>query len=248
MRTAQERKTHMFKMRLPLLWLFFILAPASVCAQQSLSLWSEPIADFARNAGATITPAPVSIPLQNNAVFLSNAKEIPLEMISYGSGAYININLELADPQAAVTQAELARSAMAAALAWYQVAVQDESSAGRAVRASVYQKIWNFGEYNVLLAVAIFQPASKEPSSFTFPGPAWKQVAAVERICTDIELRYLQTMQRLLYTWGVMGSSDERAAMRGQLSAAQDAEISAKLNIQPGTINLAPLLLKPVAP
>jgi hypothetical protein len=41
-------------------------------------------------------------------------------------------------------------------------------------------------------------------------------------------------------------ASETREKLRAELTAAQDAAISAKLRVQAGTVNLAPLVLQPI--
>jgi hypothetical protein len=57
-----------------------------------------------------------------------------------------------------------------------------------------------------------------------------------------MELRYLQEMQRRRRSWNIERADME--AMRARVTPAQDAEISGALGIEPGSINLAPLVLK----
>ena len=101
-------------------------------------------------------------------------------------------------------------------------------------------------EYNVLLATAVFDAKSNEPRDFAFPGPAWKEVAAAERIATDQELAYIQQAQLRRYDWGYPDLENRQEDLRGVITPAQDAEVSAKLGIKPGTVNLVPLVLKPL--
>jgi hypothetical protein len=202
-----------------------------------LSLWSEPVGKTFRQA-----PAPVSIPLGESAVMLEKAGDIPVLVAAFGSGEDIHVSLALTDPQAKVTQAEMARCVMAAALTLYQFSRQ--SGEKRPARASLYHAFSPISnDFNVKLAEAVFLAATDNPRTFAFPGPAWKSVAAAERNFTEPEVNYLMMMQRILSY-----RTEERESMRGHLTPAQDAEISQKLNIPPGSVNIAPLLLKPLVP
>ena len=158
------------------------------------------------------------------------------------------MDLILVDPEAKVTRVELARAAMAAALTFYQVVQSDGYDDTRPIRASIYQTYSGSYEYNVMLASAVFNPAQNNPRDFTFPGPAWKSVSAAERACTAQELAYLQLMQLSLYDWKVHDFEGEQENFRPHITSAQDAELSEKLHIKPGAVNLEPLILKSLIP
>ena len=177
------------------LFLCFFVLTATACAREA-QLYSQPVADAFGNV------PPVTITLKNPAV--AEARDIPVVVAAYGSGDDIHVDLMLIDPQNPATQAELARAAMAAALTLYRMVHADAyDDEDRPIRASVYQTYTASYEYNVLLATAVFDAKSNDPRDFAFPGPAWKEVAAVERIATDQELAYIQQAQLRRYDWGV---------------------------------------------
>ncbi|MDR1396655.1 MAG: hypothetical protein LBJ14_02850 [Desulfarculales bacterium] len=226
---------------LPFAFLFTLLLGFAAGAKAGeLSLWSDPVGKTFRQ-----TPAPVSIPLGANAVILGKAGEIPVSVAAVGSGIDIHVSLVLTDSQAEVTQAEMARCVMAAALTLHQVS--KNSGKDRAARASLYHAFSPISnDFNVKLAEAIFLPAANNPRTFAFPGPAWKRVAAVERNFTETEANYLMVLQSQGREWGI--DTEDREAARERLTPAQDAAISQEVNIHPGSINMAPLLMKPLVP
>lgn len=190
---------------------------------------------------------PLSMSFGRGAAKLAEARDIPLIVAAYGSGYDIHVDLILADPQAEVTREELARAAMAAALALYQLA-RSEDDEDRPCRASIYPFYTGSYEYNVMLASAVFDPKSDSPRDFAFPGPAWLEVKAAERNFTDLEIKYLQQVQDSLYAWGIRDFESDQEDMRPHITAAQDAEVSGKLRIKPGSVNLSPLILRSLIP
>ena len=175
--------------------LFLLACPA--CAKE-VQLHSQPVADAFGGV------PPVSITLKSAGAAVAEARDIPVIVAAYGSGYDIHVDLLLVDPQATAARAELARAAMAAALTLYRVVHADPyDDDDRPIRASIYQVYTASYEYNVLLATAVFDSKSNDPRDFTFPGPAWPEVAAAERIATDQELAYIQQAQLRRYDWGV---------------------------------------------
>ena len=228
------------RLTLRVLLICFFALTAAACARE-VQLHSQPVVD----AFGDVPPA--SITLKGPGAAVAEARDIPVVVAAYGSGSDIHVDLMLIDPQAPATRAELARAAMSAALTLYRMvhdnAYDDED---RPIRASVYQTYTTSYEYNVLLATALFNAKSNDPRDFTFPGPAWKEVAAAERIATEQELAYIQQAQLRRYDWGYHGLDGRQEDLRGIITPAQDAEVSAELGIKPGTVNLAPLALKPL--
>lgn len=223
---------------LPALLLALLACPASA---KQIELWSEPVSE-----GFGQVP-PMKIDLGKGASSLEKAGLIPVIVAAYGSGRDIHVDLVLADPLAEVTQAELVRTVMAAAFTFCQIIQSEDADEDRAVRANLYPVYTNSYEYNVVLASAVIKPVSNNPARFMFPGPAWERVVAAERGCTELELSYLQQMQLKRYAWGGKESDIEQENMRKNITPEQDAEISKILGIKPGTIHLAPLVLKPLA-
>ncbi len=244
--TAQQKKPLATPqgLRIPRTIRFFILPALLITAlacpalAKSVELWSEPVSE-----GFGQVP-PLKINLGKDASRLETAEPIQVNVAAYGSGNDIYIDLVLADPLVPLTQAELACTVMAAALTFHQITQSQNSTEKRAVRASLYPVYTGSSEYNVVLAYAVFQPDTNNPAKLDFPGPAWKQVMAVERGATELELAYLQQMQLHRYDWNI--DREEQENMRKKLTPEQDAELSKKMDIKPGTINLAPLVLKPL--
>lgn len=229
----------LIRLTLTALFICFYASTGAACARQA-QLHSQPVVDAFGDV------PPVSITLQGSGAAVAGARDIPVVVAAYGSGFDIHVDLMLIDPQAPVTHAELARAAMSAALTLRGMLRAHGDDDDRPVRASIYQAYTTSYEYNVLLATALFDAKSNEPRDFTFPGPAWQEVAAAERIATDQELAYIQQAQLSRYGWGYRDLENRQEDLRGVITPAQDAEVSAKLGIKPGTINLAPLELKPL--
>ena len=221
--------------------LFICFSALSAACARETPLCSQPMVDAFGNV------PPVAITLKGSGAAVAEARDIPVVVAAYGSGYDIHVDLLLIDPQAPATRAELARAAMSAALTLYRMVHADAyDDDDRPIRASVYQTYTASYEYNVLLATAVFDAKSNNPRDFTFPGPAWKEVATVERIATDQELAYIQQAQLRRYDWGYHDLDGRQEDLRGIITPAQDAEVSAELGIKPGTVNLAPLALKPL--
>ena len=228
------------RLTLTVLFICFFALTGTACAKK-VQLHSQPVVDAFGNV------PPVSITLNGSGAAVAEARDIPVIVAAYGSGYDIHVDLMLIDPQAPATRAELARAAMAAALTLYRMVHADPyDDEDRPIRASVYQTYTAGYEYNVLLGTALFDSKSNDPRDFTFPGPAWKEVAAAERIATDQELAYIQQAQLKRYDWGYHDLEKRQEDLRGIITPAQDAEVSAELGIKPGTVNLAPLVLKPL--
>ena len=223
---------------LSLLCMSFALA---ACARE-VQLHSKAMAEAFGEA------PPLSVSFGRGAAKLAEAKDIPLLVAAYGSGYDIHVDLVLADPQGSVTREELARAALAAALDLYQLARNEGDEEDRPCRASIYPFYTNSYEYNVMLASAVFHPAGGSPLNFAFPGPAWLEVKAAERNFTDLEIKYLQQVQNNLYGWGIHDFEHHQEDMRPHITTAQDAEVSEKLQIKPGSVNLPPLILKSLRP
>lgn len=211
----------------------------AACARET-QLHSQPVADAFGDV------PPVSITLKDSGAAVAKARDIPVVVAAYGSGYDIHVDLMLVDPKAPAARAELARAAMAAALTLRRMLRAYGDDDDRPIRASVYQVYTASYEYNVLLAMAVFDAKGNEPRDFTFPGPAWKEVAAAERIATEQELAYIQQAQLRRYDWGYHDLDKRQEDLRGIITPAQDAEVSTELDIKPGTVNLAPLVLKPL--
>lgn len=229
-------------MRACTLWLalcFALSAFALPAVAADLRVQSKPI----ETAFGYAPSKPLVIPLDRKRSALARTRGVPVQVISYGSGRDIFVNLALNDPRAPVTRAELARCAMSGAFTMYQMLQAQGADEDRSVRVSIFPDQGS-GEYSVLLAEAVFQPRRNDARQFTFPGPAWKRVAVVSRIPTEQELEYIRRMQLSLYGWGI--KSERRAEMRGRLTPEQDVELSRSMGIEPGTIDLAPLELKPL--
>ena len=227
------------RLTLRVLFICFFALTGTACAREA-QLHSQPVADAFGDA------PPVSVTLKGSGADVAEARDIPVIIAAYGSGFDIHVDLMLVDPQAPATRAELARAAMSAALTLRGLLRANGDDDDRPVRASIYQAYTASYEYNVLLATAVFDAKSNEPRDFAFPGPAWKEVAAAERIATDQELAYIQQAQLRRYDWGYPDLENRQEDLRGVITPAQDAEVSAKLGIKPGTVNLVPLVLKPL--
>lgn len=174
---------------------------------------------------------------------LKNAKVIPLTLAAYGSGSDINVSLVLSDPTAQYTREELGRAAMSAALTFCRLVQASDSSEDRPARATIYPFHIPVGESLVILATAEVRPENSRTPDFTFPGAAWREVRVVDRVPTELELQYLVTMQHMRYQWKIDGPQED---MRATLTPEQDAQLSKELDIKPGTVNMAPFVLKPL--
>ena len=230
-------KTTLLRFTFLLVGLFVLACPA--CARE-VQLHSQPVVDAFGDV------PPVSIVLKGSGAAVAEARDIPVTVAACGSGFDIHVSLMLIDPQAPATREELARAAMSAALTLRRMLRAYGDDDDRPIRASIYQVYTVSYEYNVLLAMAIFDAKSNEPRDFTFPGPAWKEVVAAERIATEQELAYIQQAQLRRYDWGYHDLDKRQEDLRGIITPAQDAEVSTELGIKPGTVNLTPLVLKPL--
>ena len=221
------------------LCLLALAGPA--CAKQA-QLRSEAVVEAFGNV------PPLSMTFSGAGLGIAEARDIPVTVIAYGNGYEINVDLMLSDPQAPVTRQELARAAMSAVLTFHRIvrhSFDDDDRNAPPFRASIYQAYGDY-ESGVLLATALFAPSGDDTRDLAFPGPAWKEVAATERICTETELAYIQEAQLRRYDWGYHDLQGKQEALRDRITPAQDAEVSAKLGIKPGTLNMVPLVLKPL--
>ena len=216
--------------------LFMLASVPGLAAAKNLELWSKPVSEGFGEV------KPMSISIGTGGEALENARIIPVEVQSYGSGTDVHITLALVDPKAEMTQAELIRSAMAAALTFYQCISLYDDEEDRNVRAEIYPFFTNSYEYNVMLAQAVLD--TKVDKSFKYPGPAWVKAVAVKRLPTEKEITYMQEMQLNHFDWGFGDEKQEH--MRGKLTADQDAQVSNKLGIKPGTINVKEFMLMPL--
>jgi len=133
---------------------------------------------------------------------------------------------------------------MSAASIYYQITrLGPHDVSTRAVQANIYQNYTNDGENNILLATATITSTPEKHTDFTFPGSAWTDVYAVERLPSDLEFRYLQLMQQNLFDWKIRVPQENARTL---LTPEQDHQISNQLNIAPGSVNLAPFVLKPI--
>lgn len=223
-----------------LLLLSFITACQS---SQSLELWSQPVYEgFGVYAEQEIKP--ITIPLTgSHSRRLSQATNLATKVVSYGSGGDIWVNLVVDKSVESASREDLIRTAMSAAMVFYQFVYHDGSDEDQSVQANIYMVYTNSHEYNVLLATASIAAPPEKYTDLSFPGEAWFNVIAAERLPTKTEIRYVQEMQLNRYDWGIKVDQED---MRLMLTPEQDAQISHKLNIAPGSINLEFLVLKPI--
>jgi len=217
------------------------LMACSVTNSRSVELWSQPVYD---GFGVYATDVkPVTIALQGKATVLAKASELKLEVVAYGSGRDIWVSLMIDESVKKASQADLMRTAMSAVMTFHQSVYDNSSRENRNVRANIYLIFTNSHEYNVLLATASLQSPQENSSDLTFPGPAWLQVTAVEKLPNALEAHYIQQMQLKRYRWGI---EEKQEDMRTIITPVQDKEISDQMGIPAGSINLAPFVLKPI--
>lgn len=209
----------------------------TACVKEQVPLWSHPIP---RQFFSAIPPE--TLPVARGGEWLASTKNIPVELAAYGSGSDIHVTLVLADPGVPATREELAKAAMAGAFTLYRVVQTSDYPDDRPATVEVYTEYGVTGESNVLLARATFLPQKAARSAYVYPGPAWKEIIAVERVPDKTELLYMRYMQHNRYKWGV--EQDDELAMRARITPEQDAETSAAIGVAPGSVDLRPFILR----